>query len=219
VDALYETLDPGERQRAARFHFARDRDRFIVGRGTLRALLARYLGGAPARLGFSYGPHGKPALSGEVADVRFNLSHAAGVALYAVAVGREVGIDVEAVRPDFATDQIAERFFSPAERQALRGVEGESRGAAFFACWTRKEAYIKARGQGLSLPLDSFDVTLVPGEPAALLATRDDPGQRDRWWLSALDAGPGFAAALTIEGQGCTLRCWQWSDVWPAEAG
>jgi 4'-phosphopantetheinyl transferase len=210
LEALRDTLDPDERRRAARFVFARDRDRFVAGRGTLRELLARYLGRAPGELAFSYGPHGKPAVAGAARDLRFNLSHAGGLALYAVAEGRELGIDVETMRPDFATERIAERFFSPAERAALRRVAAEQRCEAFFACWTRKEAYMKALGRGFSLPLDAFDVSLAPGEPAALLATREDPADRERWWLSALDAGPGVAAALAVEGARCAVRCAEW---------
>ena len=212
VPELSGVLAPDERDRAARFHFPRDRDRWIAGRGVLRFLLARYLGGRPERLGFAYGAQGKPALAttDAAAGLRFNVSHSAGVALYAVTRGRDVGVDVEALRADFATDEIAERFFSPAERQALRGLPPERRCEAFFACWTRKEAYIKARGQGLSLALDAFDVSLTPGEPAALLATRDDAAQAERWSLHALDPGPGFAGAVAVEGRGWALRRWQW---------
>ena len=202
------TLSADERLRAARFHFARDRDRFTVGRGVLRSLLGGYLGVAPAALAFAYGDHGKPALVG--GGLHFNVSHSAGVALYAVARAREVGVDVEGHRADFATAEIAERFFSPAERAALRALPVEARCAAFFACWTRKEAYIKARGVGLSLALDAFDVSLAPGEPAALLATRDDPGARDRWSLQALDPGPDLAGAVVAEGRDWALSCWRW---------
>ena len=205
------TLSPDERRRAARFHFARDRDRFTVARGVLRTLLGGYLGIAPAELAFAYGDHGKPELVG--GPLRFNVSHSAGVALCAVTRVREVGVDVEAHRGDFATEEIADRFFSSAERTALRALPARRRCEAFFACWTRKEAYIKARGLGLSLALDAFDVSLVPGEPATLLATRDDPAQKDRWSLRALDPGPGFAGALVAEGRDWTLSCWQWKDA------
>ena len=220
VAALAESLSPDERDRAARFHFERDRVRFIVARGVLRALLGRYLDLPAPALAFDYGAHGKPSLAaGPVgravggspgAEVRFNLSHSAGVALCAVARGRDVGVDVEGLRADFATDEIAERFFSPAERAALRALPAEARCAAFFACWTRKEAYIKARGLGLSLALDAFDVSLAPDEPAALLATRDDPGARDHWSLRALEPGPGLAGAVVAEGRDWALRCWRW---------
>jgi 4'-phosphopantetheinyl transferase len=220
VAALAESLSPDERDRAARFHFERDRVRFTVARGVLRALLGRYLHLPAPALAFDYGAHGKPALAAAAvaraawespgAEVRFNVSHSAGVALCAVTRGRDVGVDVEGLRADFATDEIAERFFSPAERAALRALPAEARCAAFFACWTRKEAYIKARGLGLSLALDAFDVSLAPGAPAALLATRDEAGARDRWLLRALDPGPDLAGAVVAEGHDWTLHCWTW---------
>jgi len=214
VAALAETLSGDERDRAARFHFERDRRRFTAARGGLRALLAAYLGVTPAAVAFEYGAHGKPRVAEAPAggDLRFNVSHSAGVALYAVARGREVGVDVEGHREDFATAEIAERFFSPAERRALSALPPERRCEAFFACWSRKEAYIKARGLGLSLALDAFDVSLAPGEPAALLATRDDPAERDRWSLRALDPGPGLAGAIAAEGRDWTLSCWRWEE-------
>ena len=221
VAHLADSLSPDERARAERFHFDRDRVRFIAARGVLRALLGGYLGVSPPALAFEYGPHGKPALAASstgapaaalAAEVRFNVSHSTGVALYALARGRDVGVDVEGLRGDFATDEIADRFFSPAERMALRALPAEARCAAFFACWTRKEAYIKARGVGLSLALDAFDVSLAPGEPAALLATRDDPAARDHWSLRALDPGPGLAGAVVAEGRDWALRCWSWDE-------
>ena len=212
VALLAESLSGDERDRAARFHFERDRRRFTVARGELRALLGAYLAVPAATIAFDYGSHGKPRLAGALAagDLRFNVSHSAGVALYAVARGREVGVDVEGHREDFATAEIAERFFSPAERAALAALPPERRCDAFFACWSRKEAYIKARGLGLSLPLDAFDVSLTPGAPAALLATRDDPAERDRWTLRALDPGPGLAGAIAAAGRHWTLSCWRW---------
>ena len=212
VARLGGSLSEEERARAARFHFERDRVRFTVARGVLRGLLGGYLGVAPSTLVFDYGAHGKPRLATAMParDLRFNVSHSAGVALYAITRGREVGVDVEGHRPDFATAEIAERFFSLAERRALSALPVERRCDAFFACWTRKEAYIKARGLGLSLALDGFDVSLAPGEPAALLATRDDPSERDRWSLRALDLGPGFAGAVVAEGHDWRLSCWQW---------
>jgi 4'-phosphopantetheinyl transferase len=208
VDALADVLIADERARAARFHFERDRHRWTVARARLRLLLARYLGGPPDRFRFALGAHGKPALARpEDTDLRFNVSHSRGLALYAVSRGREVGVDVEGLRADFATDEIAERFFSPAERRALRAVPPELRCEAFFACWSRKEAYIKARGLGLAIPLDAFDVSLAPHEPAALLATRDEPGETVRWSLEALTPGPGFAGAVVAEGHGWRVSC------------
>lgn len=214
VRALLASLAHDERDRAERFHFQVHRDRFIAGRGLLRAILARYLGRTPDQLRFSYSPHGKPAVAANTGagDLRFNVSHSDGLALYAITRGREIGVDVECLRPDFVSEEIARRFFSPREVAAVQALPAVERHEAFFACWTRKEAYIKARGEGLSMPLERFDVSLAPGEPAALLSTLDEPAAAARWSLWALDPGPGYAAALAAEGHGWRLRCWQWPE-------
>ena len=212
VAALRGLLAPHERERADRFHFPKDRRHFTVARGLLRTLLARYTGRPAELISFDYNKYGRPALAvGEPAeDLRFNVSHSKGLALYAFARGREVGVDVEFLRGEFAGEEIAVRFFSPAEVAALRALPAAERTRAFFACWTRKEAYIKAHGLGLSLPLDGFDVSLAPGEPAALLGTRHDPAQSERWTLRELSPAPGYAAALAVEGRDWRLSCWSW---------
>jgi 4'-phosphopantetheinyl transferase len=205
-------LDDDERSRADRFCFSRDRERFIVARGILRAILGRYSNRAPESLSFSYSTHGKPALASESdADaLRFNLSHSHGKALYAVSRGREIGVDLEFIRDDLESEQIAERFFSHREIETLRALPLSLRKYAFFLCWTRKEAYIKARGEGLSLPLDQFDVSLTPGEPAALLSTQSDSNEALGWSLLNLTPASGYAAALATKGRDWTLSCWQW---------
>lgn len=191
LDSLYELLAPEEQARAARFRFEEHRRQFIASRGTLREILAPYLGLEPARIAFVYNPHGKPSVSGS--DVRFSVSHSSGWGLQAVTRGGEVGIDIERIDPDFARDEIPERYFSPREVAQLRGLPPDQQPAAFFRCWTRKEAYIKARGLGLALALDSFDVTLGPDEPPVL-------SRADGWSVQDLDAPPGFAAAIVAEG-------------------
>lgn len=207
---LLPALEAEERQRADRFHFARDRDRFIVTRGMLRRILARYLIAAPEAVRFRYGSHGKPTLAPDQngTDLRFNLSHTEGLALLAVARAREVGIDVERVRPGFASEEIAERFFAPAEVRALRALPRDRQDDAFFACWTRKEAYVKARGEGLSIPLDQFTVSLAPDEPAALLRVATDAAETARWSLHDLAVGPDYRAALLVEGSGARISWW-----------
>jgi 4'-phosphopantetheinyl transferase len=209
--ALHETLSPDERDRAGRYRFDRDRNRFTVGRGVLRLLLGSYLGIPPDRPRLCYGAQGKPALANEGGewDLQFNLSHSQGLALVAFSPGRALGVDLEQIRPDLAEDRIAESFFSRQEVATLRALPPEQQAEAFFACWTRKEAYIKALGGGLSISLDSFDVSLAPGAPAALLRVRDDPGEASRWSLRELDPGPGFAGALVVEGHGWQLERWQ----------
>lgn len=205
-------LAPDEHARADRFRFERDRRRFTVARGVLRALLGRYLGTDPRGVAFRYESHGKPALDGEPAahGIRFNVSHSGEMALYALARGRELGVDVEEVRRMEDGLKIAERFFSEAEVAAFRALPDGIRDDAFFNCWTRKEAYIKAVGEGLSFPLHAFDVSLAPGEPARLLASRD-PRQAERWSLRGLpDPAPGYRAAVVVEGEGWEPACWRW---------
>lgn len=200
-----ETLEADELERAGRFHFDRHRNHFIAGRGGLRNVLARYLAVKPEELRFSYGTYGKPALVGEL--LRFNVSHSHDVALVAVAADRDVGVDVEHIRADFATEDIARRFFSRLEVAAFNALPTGEQVAAFFRCWTRKEAYIKAIGRGLSEPLDAFDVTLVPGEAAALLrATGQDVS---RWSMFDIDAGPDYAGALLAEAPVSRICYWQ----------
>ena len=202
VAELRTLLSADERQRAERFAFPHLARRFAVGRGALRTILGRYLGRAPAEIRFRYGPRGKPALvETPNAPLRFNLSHSHELAVCVVTRGREVGVDVEWVeRSSVECDRIAAAFFSPAERAALGVLPESARTAAFFDCWTRKEAYLKARGDGLAIPLDAFDVSLAPGAPAALLAGRGPAADVGRWRLQALDAGPGYRAALAVEG-------------------
>ena len=212
IDSLLYTLAEDEQARAGQFYFPIDRERFIVAHGVLREILGFYLKRAARCVSFRYGPHAKPALACESGGnvIHFNMSHSHGVALYAVTRGREVGIDLEFIREGLEVEQLAERFFSQYEIATLRALPVNLRKYAFFVCWTRKEAYIKARGQGLSLPLDQFDVSLIPGEPAALLRTQADPDEALRWSLRELSIGPGYVSALAAGGHGWSLSCWQW---------
>lgn len=197
------TLSLEEKARADRFHFANDRNRFVAARGLLRELLGRYLQQAPAALEFSYGRHGKPALSGKEASsgLCFNLSHSAGLAVYAIAKERNLGIDVEHVRPDSAGDDIAQRYFSAREVSDLRTLPPEERVAGFFHCWTRKEAYLKATGMGLQIPLDSFSVSVLPANPAQFLG-----GVEARWHMDAYHPAEGFVAAVVYDGSPCAIQ-------------
>jgi len=217
VQQLHTLLAPDESSRADRFHFAKDRRHFIVGRGVLRTILGRYLGLDPAQLCFYYSDYNKPFLAPEsnTEDLCFNLSHSGGLALFAITRGRAVGIDLEHMRANFDYEEVAEHVFSPREVSVLQAIPAEMKLQAFFNCWTRKEAYIKAQGEGLSLPLESFDVSLGPGEPARLLATRHAPEQAARWALHELAPGSGYVGALAVEGQDCHLQFWQWETAIP----
>ena len=209
VQQFRSTLEDDELYRADRFHFEKDRRAFTVSRGFLRHVLGRYLSIAPEALRFAYGPYGKPALNGEHknSSLRFNMSHSRAVGLVAVCDNKELGVDVEYIRPDFASEDIARRFFSPHEVAAFNALPTELRVAAFFRCWARKEAYIKAIGRGLSQPLDGFDVTLAPEVAPALL--RADEDDASRWTLNDIEVGSDYAAALIVEGQISKIRCWR----------
>ena len=191
-------LSPDEAARADRFLMDVHRNRFVAARALLRDLLAGYLAEPPAAIRFAYNQWGKPALAPgfAAADVRFNLSHSQDLALYAFALEREVGVDLELIRGDFANERIAENFFSPAEVAALRALPREHQARGFFNCWTRKEAYVKARGQGLSIDLKSFVVSLAPGEEARFLRGEECRG----WSLKSLDAGAGCVGAVVAQG-------------------
>jgi 4'-phosphopantetheinyl transferase len=214
VQSLIQILSADERTRAERFYFQKDRERFIVARGLLRVILGRYTNMEPSQLQFCYNPYGKPDLANESGGngLCFNLSHSDGLALYAITRGRQIGVDIERIRPDLAGDQIAERFFSPREVKALRSLPPSLQPVGFFNCWTRKEAYIKARGKGLTLPLDQFDVSLVPGEQAVLLGVSGDPEESSRWSLLDFLPGTGYAAALAVEGSHWVAKYWQLTE-------
>ncbi|HLI09709.1 MAG TPA: 4'-phosphopantetheinyl transferase superfamily protein [Ktedonobacteraceae bacterium] len=210
-DRMLSVLSEEERIRAGRFYFERDRQRWIMAHGVLRILLARYLHLEPEKLLFVSNEYGKPALAPLYESrLEFNLSHSRDIALYALTNDRQVGVDIEYMKDGIEYDELARVSFSPNERAVLRSLPQEAKHEAFFNCWTRKEAYIKARGMGLSLPLDLFDVSLLSGKPAALLASREDPREAQRWTFQHLFPGPGYAGALAVEGSGWQLHCWQW---------
>ena len=213
LESLFGLLSDDERSKALRYYFRSDCDRYIAGRGILRSVLALYLQLPPEELRFAYSPYGKPSLEtqGCGLNLRFNVSHSHEEAIYAVALGREVGLDIEFIRDEFASLQLAEQFFSRREVMMLRTVtEGAAWRRAFFNCWTRKEAYIKARGEGLSYPLDGFAVSLVPGEPASLIQVENDPVECSRWSLYEVSAAPGYVGALAVAGRPARIAHLKW---------
>jgi 4'-phosphopantetheinyl transferase len=213
IQALSKILSPDERQRAERFHFQADRERHVVGRGLARILLGHLLGIGADEIQFRYNDFGKPSLvpAQNIADFQFNLSHSGDLILLAVTAGRAIGVDVEQIRQDTEVDAVAARFFSPRENVDLASVFPAQRRDAFFSCWSRKEAFIKATGAGLFRCLHGFDVALKPDEPARLLQTRPDPAEADRWVIRNLDVGPGYKAALAVEGASWELKTMTWT--------
>jgi 4'-phosphopantetheinyl transferase len=207
-------LSQDEHQRAQQFYFERDRCQFVVARGLLRALVGQYLQVAPSTINFNYGPHGKPELPrGHNDALHFNLSHSHGLAVFAFAWEREVGIDIEYMRPLEDLESIAQQFFSEQEQFILQNLPTPLKQQGFYNCWTRKEAYIKATGMGLSQPLDEFAVSLAPHEPAQLLHAQGKPDEAKQWSLHELRPPAGYAAALAVAGPDAKLTCWRWDEM------
>ena len=211
LESHASSLSADEHARAERFVQPLHRTRFVAARGFLRAVLGQHLGVQPARVRFAYGAKGKPALAGAPIPLHFNLSHSSGLCLCALALDVEVGVDLEHVGRNVDLERIAARFFSPGEARTLLSLPETQRRRAFFACWTRKEAFIKAKGGGLSIPLRDFDVSLRRDEPAALLRTAWDPDEAPRWRIRELTPAPDFLAAVAFEAMAPRLRCYSWS--------
>ncbi len=216
ADSLLELLDPEERERAARFKFPGPRNQFLISRALLRQALGRYLGIGAREVCFRTTANGKPELAANSAvrddDLRFNLSHTEGVTVFALTRHRQVGIDVERIRKDTNAMELAERFFSHPEVQWLRSQPVAEQIPAFFTCWTAKEAYIKAHGEGLSMPLNGFGVlpVAVGADSELQLQVYDDPQEAKRWSIWQLELGSGLRAALAIAGERCRVRVGRW---------
>ena len=217
LTAVERLLADDELERADRFRFERDRRRFVAARAALRLLLGGLLAVDAREIVFAYGPHGKPALAARFAGAcTFNVSHSDELALVAISRDAALGVDVEHMRPLPDADAIAVHAFSPREIAGLRALPADDRHAAFFACWTRKVAYLKALGSGLAKPLDAFDVTFAPGDVARLSVPGDDL-ETDRWSMHALDPAPAYAGALVVERRGgervVRSRRWSWEPA------
>jgi 4'-phosphopantetheinyl transferase len=215
VCRLERLLAAEERRRAERFQFRSDRERFIVGRGVLRILLGLYLRRDPSAVQLWYNSQGKPGLqrNSDDPDLHFNVAHSGGTAIIAVTAGCAIGVDVERVRTDVEWLELAQRYFSSEEAAAFDMLPAQQRLPAFFATWTRKEAYLKAHGMGLALPLDQFAVSVDSREPARLISAAHDPGQLHRWELYSFQPAPGYAAALAVDARGVQFEHARFTDV------
>jgi len=205
ADGLGGALDESERARAARFHSVGDRCRSVVTRGALRHLLGRYLHCAPSEPRFCFNPFGKPALAtprAEEMDIRFNVSHSRERVILAFSRQRELGVDVEWLRPELRIEEIGRDFFSKGELRELHALPSGVQRAGFFHCWCRKEALVKAMGRGLSMALDGFQVSVRPDASAVTLRIENDDDESRRWSIVALNAGVDYVAALAVEGEG-----------------
>jgi 4'-phosphopantetheinyl transferase len=199
-DASAALLSAVERDRASRFASDSDRRRFTVARAGLRTLLAARLGVTAEAVELIYGRNGKPALARDQAEsgLHFNLSHSGDIAAYAFSMDQEIGIDVERIREIANADNMAARFFSVRENEVYNSLDPIDKPVGFLSCWTRKEAFIKALGDGLTYSLNSFDVSLRPGEPAEILRVGDIPGDDCGWTLHDIAPGPGVVGACVL---------------------
>lgn len=213
--SCFELLAPDEQQRAERLRMPKVRERFILTHALLRRLLAAYLDADPQALVFSLGPHGKPSLAAPPAlpGLRFNLSHSGDLLLVAIIGDQEVGIDLEQLHTDCDVLAIADRYFSCREAAALRALPLSAQREAFYRAWTRKEAYAKGRGEGMTLPFNRFSVTLAPGAPAALTANEIIPADVGRWQLADLAVPEGYVAAVATTGRAMTIVGRQWTET------
>lgn len=207
---LQETLSPEETAQAIKFQFERDRRRFRVAQGALRAILSRYLGCTPRQVNYRYTSKGKPFLVNST-DLYFNLSHSHERALIAVAHLHPIGIDIEQIRPLENLDAMARQCFSESEYQQFTALTASNNLQAFFNAWTRKESFIKAIGDGLSYPLANFDVSLRPGDPAKLLAIAGDSCEARAWTLLEVEAGVGYAATLAVRATDVSMQYWDFA--------
>lgn len=208
------TLSASERQRAARFHFPLHRDRFVAGRGQLRLLLGNYVGQEPRDVQFSYGPAGKPALAGNQSrDLHFNLAHSGGVLAVVITRTGPVGVDVERIRPLEDAGELVARFFSARENAAFKTVPELDQAAAFFNLWTRKEAWLKATGEGIGHSLHLVEVSFLPGEPEHLLRLPPSLGDAAAWRLKAFSPAPGFIGAVALSAAASQVK-FHYGDGW-----
>lgn len=208
VSNIAPLLSEDEQMRAGRFHFKQHRDGFIAGRGLLRLILANYLGSSPSEVRFDYGESGKPRVADDRENrLHFNLAHSGDLLVYALSFDRRIGVDIELVRSIPDAEQIADHYFSPDEIKALKWLPAQQKLAGFFACWTRKEAYVKAIGTGLGHRLSDFTVNARPDEPARLISIRGDTQVARRWSYADLRLAPAYFGAIVVEGRINNLVC------------
>jgi 4'-phosphopantetheinyl transferase len=208
-------LSPDEQERAGCFRKSRDAQRYVAARGSLRSLLGKYLRIEPDRLQFAYNAFGKPHIVGEepLTSMKFSVSHSDDLALFGFARGHELGVDVERIRPEIEVEDLAARYFSPNEFEKLRSLPADQQREAFYCGWTRKEAYLKARGEGLSFPLDRIEVSLTPDEPAMIRKVSGDPDVSRRWIVQHLSPAPRYVGAAAVEGRDIAFRSYRYEPV------
>ncbi len=213
INSLTETLSEDEVKRAGRFHFENGRLNFIVARGVMRMIIARYLQSDPKDIRFRYGRQGNPALAEEMdSTLCFNVSHSRNIVLYAFAYNSKIGVDIEHISSDRTFQGIAERFFSRGEVSAIYSLPENKQRDAFFKLWTCKEAYLKAIGTGLSFGLDKVEIDITSGTDVVLASINGDTDEAAAWTVQTLNVASGYAAALVVDRHGRDIKCWQWDN-------
>jgi 4'-phosphopantetheinyl transferase len=215
IQKLAKTLSSEEQKRASRYRFDRNKNQFILSHGILRTLLGLYTGKSPDQLQFIYGDKGKPRLQDRFGKrkIHFNLSRSGRMALYGFARGHEIGVDIEQINNFVDIELITEHFFSRREKSDLSTLPEHEKKTAFFNCWTRKEAYLKAIGTGLADPLDRFDVSLNPAEPAKLLGIKGNSKGTSQWSIFGLTPSPDYVAAIAIRSRRFKMKLRHWEDI------
>ena len=210
IEKYAQTLSEQEQERAAKFTFPDKYEEYVVSRGLLRKALGHVLKQAPSGFQFDYTSSKKPYLSRKYNNrpISFNVSHSHGQALVAISVDRNIGIDIEKIRPDVEYEKLAKRFFSEAEHAAIMLLPLGERVAAFFATWTRKEAFVKATGKGIAFGLSEFDVNILPYEPPAMLVTRWNPADVSKWLMANIETYKNYIATLAADGGEFQMRLW-----------
>jgi 4'-phosphopantetheinyl transferase len=213
---FYSVLAPEQRTRAERMRVSEKRKQYVVAHGLTRMLIGQRVGADPRALEFHRGPKGKPYLGGDFAGagIQFNMTHTSHMALVALALNREIGIDIERLRENLQWEKLAQRYFSPLEYSGYSTLPEADRLRGFFTCWTRKEAVLKAIGTGLGGGLASFDVSVDPDASPALLDNRWDGRFHGNWTLHQIQPGPGYVATLAAERDGFQVRCWEAGGDW-----
>jgi 4'-phosphopantetheinyl transferase len=205
------TLDSGEISRSERFLLEADRSRFVVSRGILRRLLGLLSGTDPSKIRFRYSSHGKPSLDGSLSEkgIRFNMSHSNHLALYAFSIDREVGVDLEYIRPFEALKEFVDRFFSEKEKIFLKNLPLNDRTESFFKLWTRREALLKALGQGLTMA-ELFDPSGGEGERPGLVGIKGNNENHPYYYVQQLKPAPNYVGAIAVEESNPRVNCWRW---------
>ena len=213
IESIKRNLSTDELARAGKFHFEKDQNRFVMARGILRMILAGYLGMKPHELRFEYTSNGKPILAAKPGydTLSFNLSHSGTFALYAVTHHGNIGVDIEYVRDDVVVGQIAQRFFSPGEISSLEKIHKNKLTEVFYQYWTRKEAFLKATGEGVSFPMEQCDVSLINGRVLSPITLLGDHRENSCWFGQDLFPGQCYAAAIAVEGRDWDLSFWDYS--------